>query len=92
MAQGQTSRPAKRSSARSTESDEEIASALCNHDVVACALAATAIRWVRQGRRTPEEAVARLIEICPCGEVDVRRAVRVLERVRRAALAGAGRH
>jgi hypothetical protein len=86
MAQGHTSQPVKRRSSRSAESDEEIASALCNHDVVDCALAATAIRWVREGRRTPQEAVARLVEICPCGEIDVPRAVRVLERLRRTAL------
>ncbi len=91
MAKGQTSQPVKRSPSRSAESDEEIASALCNHDVADCALAGTAIRWVREGRRTPQEAVARLIQICPCGEIDVRRAVRVLERVRRAALARSGR-
>jgi hypothetical protein len=67
-------------------SDAEIASLLCNHNVVNCALAGSAIRWVREGRRTPAEAVARLIRLCPCGEVNVRRAVRVLEHVRDAAL------
>lgn len=91
MAKGHISQPVKRSSSRSADSDEEIASALCNHNVVDCALAATAIRWVREGRRTPQEAVARLAEICPCGEINVRRAVQVLERVRRAALTRAAR-
>lgn len=63
---------------------------ICDHDnAVDCALVAAIVRSVRLGRRTPEQALARLLRLCPCGRVNVAQALRVLGAIRRAGSAQA---
>lgn len=66
-------------------SEEEPAAMICDHDnAVDCALVSAIVRSVRLGRRTPEQALARLVRLCPCGRVNVTQALRVLSAIRRA--------
>lgn len=66
-------------------SEEELAAMICDHDnAVDCALVAAIVRSVRLGRRTPEQALARLVRLCPCGRVNVTQALRILSAIRRA--------
>lgn len=65
--------------------EEELAAMICDHDnAVDCALVAAIVRSVQFGRRTPEQALARLVRLCPCGRVNVTQALRILNAIRRA--------
>ena len=52
--------------------------------MVSHSLAKKMIDWVKEGRRTPEEAVTYLARFCSCGVFNPSRAKRVLEDARHA--------
>lgn len=58
-------------------------STMCGHGMVSHSLAKKMIDWVKEGRRTPEEAVTYLARFCSCGVFNPSRAKRVLEEARR---------
>lgn len=57
-------------------------STMCGHGMVANSLAKKMIDWVKEGRRTPEEAVTYLARFCSCGVFNPARAKRILEDAR----------
>lgn len=59
-------------------------STMCGHGMVSHSLAKKMIDWVKEGRRTPEEAVTYLARFCSCGVFNPSRAKRVLEDARHA--------
>jgi len=58
-------------------------STMCGHGMVSHNLAKKMIDWVREGRRTPEEAAACLTRFCSCGVFNPARAARLLEQAAR---------
>jgi hypothetical protein len=50
--------------------------------MVSFALAQKMLDMVREGRRTPEQAVATLTRFCPCGVYNPSRAMRLIEEAR----------
>jgi hypothetical protein len=50
--------------------------------MVANSLAKKMIDWVKEGRRTPEEAASYLTRFCSCGVYNPVRAARILEEAR----------
>ena len=59
-------------------------STMCGHGMVSHSLAKKMIDWVKEGRRTPDEAVTYLARFCSCGVFNPSRAKRVLEDARHA--------
>jgi len=57
-------------------------STMCGHGMVSSSLAKKMIDWVKEGRRTPEEAVTYLARFCSCGVFNPSRAVRILNEAR----------
>jgi len=55
---------------------------MCGHGMIASSLAKKMIDWVKEGRRTPEQAVTYLSRFCSCGVFNPARARRVLEDAR----------
>jgi len=55
---------------------------MCGHGMISANLARKMVDWVREGRRTPEEAVTYLSRFCSCGVYNPSRARRILEEVR----------
>ncbi len=55
---------------------------MCGHGMVASSLAKKMIDWVKEGRRTPAEAVTYMSRFCSCGVFNPVRAMRVLEDAR----------
>jgi hypothetical protein len=55
---------------------------MCGHGMVSSSLAKKMIDWVKEGRRTPEEAVVYLTRFCSCGIFNPSRAKRILEAAR----------
>lgn len=55
---------------------------MCGHGMVSFNMARKMIDMVREGRRTPEQAVTTLARFCPCGVYNPARAQRVLEEAR----------
>lgn len=53
-------------------------STMCGHGMVSFNLARKMLDMVREGRRTPEQAVATLTRFCPCGVYNPIRAKRIL--------------
>jgi hypothetical protein len=58
-------------------------STMCGHGMVSHSLAKKMIDWVKEGRRTPEEAASYLTRFCSCGVFNPTRAARVLEQAAR---------
>jgi hypothetical protein len=54
-------------------------STMCGHGMVSFNLARKMLDMVREGRRTPEQAVVTLTRFCPCGVYNPNRARRLLE-------------
>jgi hypothetical protein len=54
-------------------------STMCGHGMISHSLAKKMIDWVKEGRRTPEEAVSYLTRFCSCGVFNPSRARRILE-------------
>ncbi len=57
-------------------------STMCGHGMVSFNMARKMLDMVREGRRTPEQAVATLARFCPCGVYNPSRAQRLLEESR----------
>ena len=57
-------------------------STMCGHGMIAHSLAKKMIDWVKEGRRTPEEAATYLTRFCSCGVFNPSRAKRILEEAR----------
>jgi hypothetical protein len=55
---------------------------MCGHGMVSFNMARKMIDMVREGRRTPKQAVTTLARFCPCGVYNPARAQRVLEEAR----------
>ena len=54
-------------------------STMCGHGMVSANLARKMIDWVKEGRRTPAQAVTYLARFCSCGIFNTTRAERVVE-------------
>jgi hypothetical protein len=57
-------------------------STMCGHGMVSASLAKKMIDWVKEGRRTPEQAVTYLTRFCSCGVFNPVRGKRILEEAR----------
>ncbi len=57
-------------------------STMCGHSMVSPNLARKMLDWVREGRRTPEQAAAYMGRFCSCGIFNPARAIRLLEAAR----------
>ena len=57
-------------------------STMCGHGMVSASLAKKMIDFVKENRRTPEEAAATLTRFCSCGVFNPARARRILEDAR----------
>ena len=57
-------------------------STMCGHGMVSQSLAKKMIDWVKEGRRTPEQASVVLSRFCSCGVFNPSRATRLLEEAR----------
>lgn len=55
---------------------------MCGHGLVSASLAKKMIDWVKEGRRTPDQAVTYLQRFCSCGVFNPSRARRILEECR----------
>ncbi|MCC6590824.1 MAG: hypothetical protein IT168_29305 [Bryobacterales bacterium] len=55
---------------------------MCGHGMVASSLAKKMIDWVKEGRRTPEEAATYMQRFCSCGVFNPVRAAQVLDEAR----------
>jgi hypothetical protein len=58
-------------------------STMCGHGMVSHNLAEKMIDWVKEGRRTPEQAASYLTRFCSCGVFNPARAARILEQAAR---------
>jgi hypothetical protein len=58
-------------------------STMCGHGMVSANLAKKMIDWVKEGRRTPDEAVTYLARFCSCGVFNPSRAKRIIEDARK---------
>ena len=56
---------------------------MCGHGMISVSLAKKMVDWVKEGRRTPAEAVTYLARFCSCGIFNPTRAKRVLEEARK---------
>jgi len=54
-------------------------STMCGHGMISHSLAKKMIDWVKEGRRTPEEAATYMSRFCSCGIFNTTRATRVLK-------------
>jgi hypothetical protein len=57
-------------------------STMCGHGMISASLAKKMIDWVKEGRRTPAEAVTYMTRFCSCGVFNPVRAQRILEEAR----------
>jgi hypothetical protein len=57
-------------------------STMCGHGMISGSLAKKMIDWVKEGRRTPAEAVTYMTRFCSCGVFNPVRAQRILEEAR----------
>jgi hypothetical protein len=55
---------------------------MCGHGMVSFNMAQKMVDLVREGRRTPDQAVATLTRFCPCGVFNPTRAKRLIEEAR----------
>ena len=62
--------------------DVLLLSTMCGHGMVSHSLAKKMIDWVKEGRRTPEQAVSYLTRFCSCGVFNPARGKRILEEAR----------
>ncbi len=58
-------------------------STMCGHGMVSHSLAKKMIDWVKEGRRTPEQAASYMTRFCSCGVFNPARAKRFLEEAAR---------
>jgi hypothetical protein len=57
-------------------------STMCGHGMISSSMAKKMIDWVKEGRRTPAEAVTYMTRFCSCGVFNPARAQRLLEEAR----------
>jgi hypothetical protein len=57
-------------------------STMCGHGMISSNLAKKMTDWVKEGRRTPEEATSYMARFCSCGVYNPARAKRILEDAR----------
>ena len=57
-------------------------STMCGHGMVSHSLAKKMIDFVKENRRTPEQAAAVMTRFCSCGVFNPARAKRILEEAR----------
>lgn len=55
---------------------------MCGHGMIASSLAKKMIDWVKEGRRSPDQATTYLARFCSCGVFNPSRACRILEEAR----------
>ena len=55
---------------------------MCGHGMISASLAKKMIDWVKEGRRTPEQAAMYMAHFCSCGAYNPSRAKRLLEEAR----------
>lgn len=58
-------------------------STMCGHGMLSFSFVRKLVDWVKQGRRTPEQASATLARFCSCGIFNPTRACRLLEDARK---------
>jgi len=68
---------------RLPDSKVMLLSTMCGHGMVSHNLAKKMIDWVKEGRRTPEQAASYLTRFCSCGVFNPARAARLLEQAAR---------
>jgi hypothetical protein len=56
---------------------------MCGHGMISASLAKKMIDWVKEGRRTPDQAVTYMTRFCSCGVFNPLRAKRILEDARK---------
>jgi hypothetical protein len=56
---------------------------MCGHGMISASLAKKMIDWVKEGRRTSDEAVTYMTRFCSCGVFNPLRAKRILEDARK---------
>jgi hypothetical protein len=56
---------------------------MCGHGMISASLAKKMIDWVKEGRRTPDEAVSYMARFCSCGVFNPLRAKHILEDARK---------
>ena len=56
-------------------------STMCGHGMIAADFAKKMIDWVKENRRTPEQAAGYMARFCSCGVFNTTRAQRILNRV-----------
>jgi hypothetical protein len=56
---------------------------MCGHGMISASLAKKMIDWVKEGRRTPDQAVSYMARFCSCGVFNPLRAKRILEDARK---------
>ncbi|MFQ5791632.1 MAG: hypothetical protein ACE5JI_14260, partial [Acidobacteriota bacterium] len=59
-------------------------STMCGHGMVSFGFAGKMMEWVKEGRRTPEQASTYMARFCTCGIFNTTRAARILRECRRA--------
>ena len=69
--------------AKLPDADVMLLSTMCGHGMVSHNLAKKMIDWVKEGRRTPEQAAGYLTRFCSCGVFNPARAARILEQASR---------
>jgi hypothetical protein len=69
--------------ARLPDANVLLLSTMCGHGMVSHNLAKKMIDWVKEGRRTPEQAATYLTRFCSCGVFNPSRAARLLEQAAR---------
>ena len=57
-------------------------STMCGHGMISASLSKKMVDWVKEGRRTPDQAVTYLTRFCSCGVFNPSRAKRILEQAR----------
>ena len=68
---------------RLPDSNVLLLSTMCGHGMVSHNLAKKMIDWVKEGRRTPDQAACYLTRFCSCGVFNPTRAARILEHTAR---------
>jgi hypothetical protein len=56
---------------------------MCGHGMISSSLAKKMVDWVKEGRRTPQEAVTYMTRFCSCGVFNPSRAQRIFEEARK---------
>jgi hypothetical protein len=56
---------------------------MCGHGMISSSLAKKMVDWVKEGRRTPQEAVTYMARFCSCGVFNPSRAQRIFEEARK---------